>query len=91
MAHIIDDWMKHLAGWIGLDGYDERNVVGQGAASSRQMSAAFVSIACALLAAWMTTSAPSSTIASLSVVASTPVVGGSPHSAPASRPASTET
>lgn len=29
MAHINDDWMRHLAGWIGLDSYDERNEVGQ--------------------------------------------------------------
>ena len=25
MAHINEDWMRHLAGWIGLDSYDERN------------------------------------------------------------------
>ena len=29
MAHINEDWMRHLAGWIGLDSYDERNEVGQ--------------------------------------------------------------
>jgi branched-chain amino acid transport system substrate-binding protein len=29
MAHINDDWMRQLAGWIGLDSYDERNEVGQ--------------------------------------------------------------
>ena len=29
MAHINEDWMHHLAGWIGLDSYDERNTVGQ--------------------------------------------------------------
>jgi branched-chain amino acid transport system substrate-binding protein len=29
MAHINDVWMGHLAGWIGLDSYDERNEVGQ--------------------------------------------------------------
>jgi ABC-type branched-subunit amino acid transport system substrate-binding protein len=29
MAHINEDWMRHLAGWIGLDSYDERNKVGQ--------------------------------------------------------------
>lgn len=29
MAHINEDWMRHLAGWIGLDSYDERNEIGQ--------------------------------------------------------------
>ena len=29
MAHINAEWMRHLAGWIGLDSYDERNEVGQ--------------------------------------------------------------
>ncbi|OAN36894.1 ABC transporter substrate-binding protein [Mycolicibacterium iranicum] len=29
MAHINAEWMRHLAGWIGLDSYDERNAVGQ--------------------------------------------------------------
>lgn len=29
MAHIDDEWFRHLAGWIGLDSYDERNEVGQ--------------------------------------------------------------
>jgi branched-chain amino acid transport system substrate-binding protein len=29
MAHIDDVWMHHLAGWIGLDSFDERNEVGQ--------------------------------------------------------------
>jgi ABC-type branched-subunit amino acid transport system substrate-binding protein len=29
MAHINDVWMRQLAGWIGLDSYDERNPVGQ--------------------------------------------------------------
>lgn len=29
MAHINKDWFGHLAGWIGLDSYDERNTVGQ--------------------------------------------------------------
>ena len=29
MAHINDEWFGHLAGWIGLDSYDERNTVGQ--------------------------------------------------------------
>ncbi|OMC29491.1 hypothetical protein A5740_18060 [Mycobacterium sp. GA-1841] len=29
MAHINADWMRHLRGWIGLDSYDERNLVGQ--------------------------------------------------------------
>lgn len=29
MAHISAEWMRHLAGWIGLDSYDERNTVGQ--------------------------------------------------------------
>jgi branched-chain amino acid transport system substrate-binding protein len=29
MAHIDAVWMGHLAGWIGLDSYDERNEVGQ--------------------------------------------------------------
>jgi ABC-type branched-subunit amino acid transport system substrate-binding protein len=29
MAHINAAWMRHLRGWIGLDSYDERNLVGQ--------------------------------------------------------------
>ena len=29
MAHISAEWMHHLRGWIGLDSYDERNLVGQ--------------------------------------------------------------
>lgn len=29
MAHIDDVWLRQLAGWIGLDSYDERNPVGQ--------------------------------------------------------------
>ncbi len=29
MAHINADWTRHLRGWIGLDSYDERNLVGQ--------------------------------------------------------------
>jgi branched-chain amino acid transport system substrate-binding protein len=29
MAHISPEWMRHLRGWIGLDSYDERNLVGQ--------------------------------------------------------------
>jgi hypothetical protein len=29
MAHIDEAWMSQLAGWIGLDSYDERNGVGQ--------------------------------------------------------------
>ena len=29
MAHIDEEWMRQLAGWIGLDSYDERNEVGQ--------------------------------------------------------------
>lgn len=29
MAHINAEWMRQLAGWIGLDSYDERNAVGQ--------------------------------------------------------------
>ncbi|KKW66161.1 ABC transporter substrate-binding protein [Mycolicibacterium elephantis] len=29
MAHITAEWMRQLRGWIGLDSYDERNVVGQ--------------------------------------------------------------
>ncbi|KHO21189.1 ABC transporter substrate-binding protein [Mycolicibacterium setense] len=29
MAHINADWMRHLRGWVGLDSYDERNLVGQ--------------------------------------------------------------
>lgn len=29
MAHVSDEWMRHLRGWIGLDSYDERNAVGQ--------------------------------------------------------------
>lgn len=29
MAHINAEWMRQLRGWIGLDSYDERNVVGQ--------------------------------------------------------------
>lgn len=29
MAHISAEWMRHLAGWVGLDSYDERNAVGQ--------------------------------------------------------------
>ncbi|MCV6975704.1 ABC transporter substrate-binding protein [Mycobacterium bourgelatii] len=29
MAHINDEWRRHLSGWIGLDSYDERNEVGQ--------------------------------------------------------------
>ncbi|MGV0872528.1 ABC transporter substrate-binding protein [Mycolicibacterium sp. XJ879] len=29
MAHISDEWMRQLRGWIGLDSYDERNIVGQ--------------------------------------------------------------
>jgi len=29
MAHINDEWMAQLAGWVGLDSYDERNPVGQ--------------------------------------------------------------
>jgi branched-chain amino acid transport system substrate-binding protein len=29
MAHIDDVWFRHLAGWIGLDSFDERNEVGQ--------------------------------------------------------------
>lgn len=29
MAHISEEWMHHLRGWIGLDSYDERNAVGQ--------------------------------------------------------------
>ena len=29
MAHISSEWMRHLRGWIGLDSYDERNLVGQ--------------------------------------------------------------
>lgn len=57
------------------------------AASSRQMSSALVSTASALLAACTTTSGRSARISSLSVVARTPVVGGRPHSAPASWPA----
>jgi branched-chain amino acid transport system substrate-binding protein len=28
-AHASADWMQQLAGWIGMDSYDERNVVGQ--------------------------------------------------------------
>lgn len=29
LAHIDPMWMEQLAGWIGLDSYDERNAVGQ--------------------------------------------------------------
>ncbi len=29
LAHIDPMWMDQLAGWIGLDSYDERNAVGQ--------------------------------------------------------------
>jgi branched-chain amino acid transport system substrate-binding protein len=29
MAHIDDVWFRQLAGWIGLDSFDERNEVGQ--------------------------------------------------------------
>lgn len=29
MAHINAEWMWQLRGWIGLDSYDERNLVGQ--------------------------------------------------------------
>lgn len=29
MAHINGEWMRQLRGWIGLDSYDERNLVGQ--------------------------------------------------------------
>jgi ABC-type branched-subunit amino acid transport system substrate-binding protein len=29
MAHISPEWMWQLRGWIGLDSYDERNLVGQ--------------------------------------------------------------
>jgi ABC-type branched-subunit amino acid transport system substrate-binding protein len=29
MAYIDDAWMRQLAGWIGLDSFDERNEVGQ--------------------------------------------------------------
>lgn len=29
MAHISAEWMRQLRGWIGLDSYDERNLVGQ--------------------------------------------------------------
>ncbi|KUI04817.1 ABC transporter substrate-binding protein [Mycobacterium sp. IS-3022] len=29
MAHINAEWMRQLRGWIGLDSYDERNLVGQ--------------------------------------------------------------
>lgn len=29
MAHISAEWMRQLRGWIGLDSYDERNIVGQ--------------------------------------------------------------
>ncbi|OBA86642.1 hypothetical protein A5662_26905 [Mycobacteriaceae bacterium 1482268.1] len=29
MAHINAEWMRHLRSWIGLDSYDERNLVGQ--------------------------------------------------------------
>lgn len=29
MAQISDEWFRQLAGWIGLDSYDERNTVGQ--------------------------------------------------------------
>lgn len=29
MAHINAEWMRQLRGWVGLDSYDERNVVGQ--------------------------------------------------------------
>jgi ABC-type branched-subunit amino acid transport system substrate-binding protein len=29
LAHIDPTWMVQLAGWIGLDSYDERNAVGQ--------------------------------------------------------------
>ncbi|MDG4669416.1 ABC transporter substrate-binding protein [Mycobacterium sp. 236(2023)] len=29
MAHINAEWKRHLAGWVGLDSYDERNSVGQ--------------------------------------------------------------
>ncbi len=29
MAHISTEWFRQLAGWIGLDSYDERNPVGQ--------------------------------------------------------------
>ena len=28
-AHSSDMWMQQLAGWIGLDSFDERNPVGQ--------------------------------------------------------------
>ena len=29
LAYINDEWMRTLAGWVGLDAYDERNAVGQ--------------------------------------------------------------
>lgn len=29
MAHISPEWFRQLAGWIGLDSFDERNPVGQ--------------------------------------------------------------
>lgn len=29
MAHISDEWRRHIRGWVGLDSYDERNPVGQ--------------------------------------------------------------
>lgn len=29
LAYINDAWMQNLAGWVGLDAYDERNAVGQ--------------------------------------------------------------
>ncbi|OBF92147.1 hypothetical protein A5791_14245 [Mycobacterium sp. 852002-51163_SCH5372311] len=29
MAHISAEWRRHLSGWVGLDSYDERNIVGQ--------------------------------------------------------------
>jgi len=29
LAHVNQSWMRQLAGWVGLDSYDERNEVGQ--------------------------------------------------------------
>ncbi|MCV7369374.1 hypothetical protein CRI77_13365 [Mycolicibacterium duvalii] len=29
LAHVNAEWMRQLAGWVGLDSYDERNSVGQ--------------------------------------------------------------